>query len=407
MNVLMLGNGFDLYYKLPTKYNNFLKVANFLREHYDSSTMKTVGDILGSTSLLEQDKFIDCCYKEHKNKYDRISLNTEQVQIFLNLVKSNIWFDYLYTSFNKDVGWIDFEKEIVRITSVFQDIFENLKGTHFELDMSQAEQFYLLKKFNFFIKDHRMLVGGKITYNIDDRYLFEEPFGSKVYIVQKGAIIKELFLKLQQLAESFKLYLKIFVESTLPDEADLLSNFKPHQALLYADNVVTLNYTHTYESIYSEGTVFHLHGDTSYEIILGINSDENDTVGTIDTSFVSFKKYYQRALYETDVDYLSWLRKKPQKENKINLVVMGHSLDITDQDIISALFDMAYKITILYHNDDAKASYIKNLITIFGMENFNLLRNEKFLSFMSVDGNFTAFANSMKNSSEAQLKTLL
>src|SRR5699024_1065215 len=100
-------------------------------------------------------------------------------------------------------------------------------------------------------------------------------------------------------------------------------------------------YTHTYESIYSEGTVFHLHGDTSYEIILGINSDENDTVGTIDTSFVSFKKYYQRALYETDVDYLSWLRKKPQKENKINLVVMGHSLDITDQDIISALFDMA------------------------------------------------------------------
>ena len=165
----MLGNGFDLYYKLPTKYNNFLNVANFLREHYDSSTMKTVGDVLSNTILLEQDKFIECCYKEHKNKYDGISLNTKQVQSFLDLIRSNIWFDYLYTSFNKDIGWIDFEKEIARITSAFQEIFENLKNTHFELDMNQAELFYLLKKFNFFIKDHRMLVGGKITYNISGR----------------------------------------------------------------------------------------------------------------------------------------------------------------------------------------------------------------------------------------------
>ena len=407
MNVLMLGNGFDLYYKLPTKYNNFLNVANFLREHYDSSTMKTVGDVLSNTILLEQDKFIECCYKEHKNKYDGISLNTKQVQSFLDLIRSNIWFDYLYTSFNKDIGWIDFEKEIARITSAFQEIFENLKNTHFELDMNQAELFYLLKKFNFFIKDHRMLVGGKITYNISDSYLFEEPLGSKIYTVQKEAIIKELFLKLQELAKSFKMYLKIFVESVLPNEADLLSNFKPHQALLFADNVITLNYTHTYESLYSEGTVFHLHGDTDHEIVLGINSDESDHVETVDTSFVSFKKYYQRAFYETDAEYLSWLREKPQKNNKINLVIMGHSLDITDRDIISALFDMAYKITILYHNDDAKASYIKNLITIFGMENFNLFRNEKFLNFMPVDGDFTEFANSMQNSSTARLEAFL
>ena len=82
-------------------------------------------------------------------------------------------------------------------------------------------------------------------------------------------------------------------------------------------------------------------------------------------------------------------------------------LDITDRDIIATLFDMADKITVLYHSDDAKASYIKNLITIFGGENFNQLRNEKFLRFMSIDGDFTEFANSMMDNSKACLEALL
>ncbi len=33
MNVLLLENGFDLYYKLPTKYSNFLNVSNYLAKH--------------------------------------------------------------------------------------------------------------------------------------------------------------------------------------------------------------------------------------------------------------------------------------------------------------------------------------------------------------------------------------
>ena len=35
MNVFLLGNGFDLYHKLPTKYINFLNTVEFLRNYYN------------------------------------------------------------------------------------------------------------------------------------------------------------------------------------------------------------------------------------------------------------------------------------------------------------------------------------------------------------------------------------
>ena len=61
---------------------------------------------------------------------------------------------------------------------------------------------------------------------------------------------------------------------------------------------------------------------------------------------------------------------------------MGHSLDITDQDIIKELFETAENITILYHDESAEAGYIANLVKIFGMEKFNEMRYVKNLSFI-------------------------
>lgn len=405
MNVLMLGNGFDLYYKLPTKYNNFLNVANFLRKLDDSSTMKTVGDVLGNTTLLKQDKFIECCYEAHRNTYDEINLDEAQFNEFLRLIKSSTWLNYFIKSFNRDVGWIDFEREIAEIVHVFKNIFINLQGTQFALKKDSLEYYIVKNYLSSFFREAGVSDRGGISYYVQDSYTTEDPVGSTINITRKDAIIDALFQKLEDLTKALRLYLQLFVESVF--SRDDVSNFKQHQALLHADYVVTLNYTHIYEQLYSEGDVFHMHGDTTREIVLGINSDEDDDVDTIDTTFVTFKKYYQRAFYETDAEYLTWVRENHQKEYQINLVVMGHSLDITDRDIISVLFDMADNITILYHSDDAKASYIKNLITIFGMENFNQLRNEKFLSFMPVDGDFTEFANSMMDNSNACLEALL
>ena len=67
-NILLLGNGFDLYYKLPTKYADFLHVVTFLQTHR-KDTFETIGDVFSQQSLQEADPFIKACYYTHKKTY--------------------------------------------------------------------------------------------------------------------------------------------------------------------------------------------------------------------------------------------------------------------------------------------------------------------------------------------------
>ena len=53
---------------------------------------------------------------------------------------------------------------------------------------------------------------------------------------------------------------------------------------------------------------------------------------------------------------------------------MGHSLDVTDKDIIKELFEQADEITIFYHNIEAKRKYAENLVKIFGKIKFEKLQ---------------------------------
>ena len=79
MNVLLLGNGFDLNYKLPTKYINFLNTVNFLSTLL-SLDGHSVGEIFGAKSLQLVDKGISNSYKAYQEIYDRIPLASEAVE---------------------------------------------------------------------------------------------------------------------------------------------------------------------------------------------------------------------------------------------------------------------------------------------------------------------------------------
>lgn len=164
------------------------------------------------------------------------------------------------------------------------------------------------------------------------------------------------------------------------------------KALKYTNCTVSFNYTNTYETLYSNNQIFHLHGNVNDKIILGINPDNADEIGTIDVSFIAFKKYYQRILHETDMGYLQWLTNSRNKAENRNLLIMGHSLDITDKDIIFELIECASSVIILYHNEEAKAQYISNLVKIFGRERFIQLRAEKSLTFLPLNMDFSVFA---------------
>lgn len=153
-----------------------------------------------------------------------------------------------------------------------------------------------------------------------------------------------------------------------------------------ASHVFTFNYTNTFELLHGEtSSIEHLHGNVETEIVLGVNPDDKDELLGLDTTFVKFKKYFQRIFLKTDVSYLhkmnSLSKFEKTKEDK-TLHVIGHSLDISDKDMIIEMFDLCGKVIVYHHNDAAFEQHIKNLIDIYGKTAFDKIKREKNLQFV-------------------------
>lgn len=388
MRILLIGNGFDLNYGLPTKYENFLHVINFLNRCY-TSDMKTVGSIMGNAKLQEVDKWITKCYARYKDGWDNAPVSEQDIKNLITLAQKNMWFTYLSESLDEDLGWIDFEKEVAFVVNTLSQMLKSCDYPGFKglLKLEDKTAVHIAKKFDFFHSryDTSMAVVGAIYRKIKDSYLREYPKGSGVKHLDKGKIISELYAALKELAFLLKEYLRIFVEEPL----DVLIQDKliqPDPRFAKENYIVSFNYTKVYEKLYQTASdaVLHIHGDLTENIVLGINPDENDMLETVDTAFLQFKKYYQRVLYRTDVKYLEFIKKlkggKTAGDHRC-LTVMGHSLDATDKDILMELFDTPEILTIMYHEESKICDFMKNIITMYGKEGLDRLRTQNRLNF--------------------------
>ena len=108
-------------------------------------------------------------------------------------------------------------------------------------------------------------------------------------------------------------------------------------------------------------------------------------------------------MLETDYDYLRWISEVKSKKQTYRLIVMGHSLDVTDKDILLDLFHHANEIIILYHDDTAKASYISNLVKLYGKSGFDSLQKEQMLTFLSLNADLTILAQKMQDEAYSRL----
>lgn len=111
MNILIIGNGFDLAHGLPTTYKDFLKFTDKFEEY---RLRNEDGDEL----LQENDGSSDYFFNLFGNKVNK---NVRDLIQELNaLIKNNVWIKYFKNlcesrkEQGKD-GWIDFESEISHI----------------------------------------------------------------------------------------------------------------------------------------------------------------------------------------------------------------------------------------------------------------------------------------------------
>lgn len=117
MNILMIGNGFDLEHDLPTSYPEFLKfVANFHKAY------KVANDIPKRLDDIE-DKYLKQLFEDHWHE--------ERVNALYFFTKQNLWIDYFQKVYQMHLtdkeDWIDFEREIGEVIKALDNLIKYYK----------------------------------------------------------------------------------------------------------------------------------------------------------------------------------------------------------------------------------------------------------------------------------------
>ncbi|MCI8347109.1 MAG: hypothetical protein HFJ12_04085 [Bacilli bacterium] len=279
MNILVIGNGFDLAHGLPTKYTDFLlfcsvtkriikhsEVANQIPQNNKHCTewlnndknisfrklnLKNIDENYCLLNKIfkfnERDKAV---YEKMTNTFIEncfFGENTNQklVKEIIYLVHNNFWINYfLQSDMHGDENWIDFESEISNvIKSIDDDMRNHVQGIR-SLD-DKIEDFtneYLKKKFNEYIGTNRS----------KNRYLFGT-YKATTY----RDIRNNLHNDLNKLIRMFEIYLTEYVENI--DIKDTLTDIENISAKPYEEHgekgtlyskVLSFNYTNIYEKVY-------------------------------------------------------------------------------------------------------------------------------------------------------------
>lgn len=395
--VLILGNGFDLAHGLPTRYVDFLEFCNCINKitpkiiNLDFKYYEDILQFIESEKVFFHEalqsfiinrsrnrrsrnreyRFSNIRKKLHKEgiytKMEGDILSDEQLNSLKDiyqLTKKNIWYLYLYEIYkrNKMSGenWIDFEFEIRIIIECLDKALNNRLDLNFASLISLSIRFTNYRKKLILFKQ----IALKNIKTVSDMSIFE--------------FNKKLLLDLKNITGALELYLCEFVEKMV------IRSYSPDIIKLKADYIINFNYTHTFDNNYSTSTnkndVFHIHGECKAameenvnDMVLGIDEYWSEDECKNHTDFLLFKKFAQRALKGTGVKYLDKINEEYNKNRNISKVyIFGHSLDITDKDILQRFLDnKSTDVTVFCLNEEIKVKLFANVIKLIGESKLN------------------------------------
>ena len=392
--ILILGNGFDLAHGLPTRYSDFLEFCQRVTTiwTYDTTSTDKMAAISYARKWIEgwnvkdtiRESIIEA-FASRKKKPDGygswkiVSDNAELSEIH-ECLNDNVWYDYLLELYKKHCmkgeNWIDFESEI---RFIIKTVDENTSL------LTDAWQNVIDAVINATGNEKPKLFKGKLKF---DKYSEKKKWNSDHKLTIRD-FREKAFEDLERLTRAFELYLIAFVEK-IPIDKKI-----PEIVDIIPDYVITFNYTNTYEKVYKKGEVYHIHGKTD----VTRSAEENDMVLGIDeywtgdeknerTNFTIFKKFSQRIQKHTGNDAYKYLKemKRIFAENgdamygnadrsivhpdRVSYVyVFGHSLDVTDKDILSSsIGDDSTAVTVYCTDRGTEGELIANTIKLIGEE---------------------------------------
>jgi hypothetical protein len=325
MNILVIGNGFDLAHGLPTAYADFIRFGNCFVE--------------------KQEKNLKC-----------ISFGDAK-----DVLKENVK-EYIFVK-SKDILkkeiWNEFEDGFIKNYWVkeFRYDLEPVKWVDFEAKISKK------------IKE----------MELSEKKKSSEHFAHNINVLQESLnkLIRCLEIYLSEIVEKLDVVEKIYYFSTLKVDKVLSFNYTNSYERIY-------NEKQEYQKIQVEYNFIHGSINKSKSIdestlpnnmVLGIEEYLLDGEKDKNLEFIEFKKYYQRIFKMTGCLYKEWLQEIDEQDiqegyNVLNEAhIFGHSLNVADGDILKELISQKNLNLKIYYKDNIDyKKYILNLITMIGQD---------------------------------------
>ena len=193
MNILVIGNGFDLAHGLPTKYTHFLEFVKVIKQALRKG--KLAGVDWGNTDAEVKNLLIFNKGKVQDNLFSNS-------QIWENLINNNFWIEYFLPIYadrekNGKDGWIDFECEI---SEVIQSLDYDMHGLNQVYNIEDTV--YHLS--NGFLED--------MYSDCIDAVQPINPTNNRFDVISFKEIRDKLLTDLNRLIRAFEIYLAEYVE---------------------------------------------------------------------------------------------------------------------------------------------------------------------------------------------------
>ena len=324
--LLVIGNGFDIAHGLKTSYTDFLDTVN-----------KKFGVMWLNVENVNMNLFRNFKRRIHFALHKDDKFLYPAVDAYTRSKFGNIWtayFNEIRENENNRIGnnWLDFEREIEDVIHKLENLILGKIGDADKSSLSKIMGSYLGKTNRQIIDEYIP----KLNFDLEvltlllERYLISE---------QKNLIIKPLPIieKIQNVAA-----------------------------------VLSYNYTDTWKKIYGAAsdvkTIF-IHGElTKHNLVLGINETLDKKTADELTVCAGFKKFFQRVKFKLGNDYKNIIPAKNNSDEKIKIVIYGHSLAANDKDSLRWLMKnpCVAKIIVYHFDEESHHQQIANAIQIIG-----------------------------------------
>jgi hypothetical protein len=365
MNILIVGNGFDLSHYLPTKYDHFMDVMEAIENkntgekinNLKSNTLNEWMELLDGmfekrtdpTSLNFQMKFDelfaetrDPSFIEKTKEFyltESVEISAKDVLKLQYRLELNCWYQYFKDHVKEVKTWIDFETKIheaLKVVANFLVKLESKLDEHGYFDHrinfysrgDQNQQIFLIREHCNLLEKLGILESGfyidQTDYDDDGEYTFPIEIGDSVrgdlryYIQSKhilnysgflklnsDSLLSLLQIKLEEFIEIFNLYLELVINQ-LSQNSMVEINPKEWP---YPDKIFSFNYTSTYQRMHASVEVEYLHGSSGehQNIVMGISDLEDESLKKIKA--YGFTKYQQKLFKNTDYLFLDNYKK--------------------------------------------------------------------------------------------------